>query len=488
MTRKNERRRHAEADKASQDDDWKRTHLRNPTAMISMLLFALDPTAAWRGSVVGEVNCRTPMRFASHLHFCDFRSCHAPRSRHPLGLAARHMPPQMVVGVPSGSEVGKWLEKVQKEFWDEVELERVATLVELPVMFTDETSRRVFDIEKWEQHRGTGRYGRLLIGVLFGVTSRRIAITVALLTVFSGLVALYDQAAKTIEALPEVQLPLTPFELTAPVLGLLLVFRTNTAYERFDRGSDAAWEMTNQMRSMMSQLALYTSGPQTPKHEREASIELIDACCVLHGWLMIDYLRGDQTAGKTAELLKLTLGEGTQDMQQHHLLAEGLTPTAARAAFGVALMRRLPSLGECERIAVDAQLSGFLSSLSLCEKLLCTPIPLGYTRYSVRFLWIWLSLLPFALVNTFSTFGVGTWWEDKPKPVILLATLFIGFIFLSIEDIAAQIEEPFTILPLNTHQEWLLHEAKQIKLLMQLDASSTSLVPELGMSNTTLGH
>ena len=98
--------------------------------------------------------------------------------------------------------------------------------------------------------------------------------------------------------------------------------------------------------------------------------------------------------------------------------------------------------------------------------MLRTPIPLGYTRYSVRFLWIWLSLLPFALVRTFNDFGVNTWWADKPQPVLLLAMGFISFIFLSIEDIAVQIEEPFAILPLELHHKYLSKDVEQMRALM----------------------
>jgi len=32
----------------------------------------------------------------------------------------------------------------------------------------------------------------------------------------------------------------------------------------------------------------------------------------------------------------------------------------------------------------------------------------------VRFLWIWITLLPFALSRTFVDFGTGTWWADEP--------------------------------------------------------------------------
>ena len=126
-------------------------------------------------------------------------------------------------------------------------------------------------------------------------------------------------------------------------------------------------------------------------------------------------------------------------------------------------MNRLPSIEVNERIAVDGQLSELTQSLGQCEKLLRTPIPLGYTRYAVRFLWIWLSLLPFALVRTFGDFGQSTWWADKPQALLPFTMLLLGFIFLSIEDIAVQIEEPFAILPLELHTRWLDRDAEQTR-------------------------
>ena len=95
----------------------------------------------------------------------------------------------------------------------------------------------------------------------------------------------------------------------------------------------------------------------------------------------------------------------------------------------------------------------------------------GYTsstRYSVRFLFLWLSLLPFALSLPFQEFSRGTWWEDKPQPVPAFAMLFVGFVFLSIEDIAVQIEEPFSILPLVKCHKWLLFEVRRMKSLVSL--------------------
>ena len=106
--------------------------------------------------------------------------------------------------------------------------------------------------------------------------------------------------------------------------------------------------------------------------------------------------------------------------------------------------------------------------LACCEKLVSTPIPLGYTRSTVRFSLLWISLLPFALSRTFSEFSIGTWWQNQPLaelPVLLFVMVFISFVFLSIEDIAVQIEEPFAILPLEVQHERLLSDIQQMDKL-----------------------
>jgi len=359
----------------------------------------------------------------------------------------------------------------------EAQLEWRADLVELPVMFANDEGEASFDFERWRLHRSSSRYGSLLIGVLLGVTTRRISVTVALLVAFSAVVQGYASVAAVDPSLPELALPLTPFELTAPVLGLLLVFRTNTANDRFNVGSDASWEVTGRLRSCIRQLIVWTAAPSVPAEEREAAAEIIDAYSVLHDWVMTSYLRGEPSTGQQAAVLRAALGGGEagllDDGEEHaEHVADGVadgssTPWLALTALSYSTMHRLPSIEVNERIALEGQITELTCALGMCEKILRTPIPLGYTRYSVRFLWIWLSLLPFALAQRFAEFGVGTWWEDKPQPVLPLAMLFIGFTFLSIEDIAVQIEEPFAILPLEQHQRWLLRDVEQMKRVLR---------------------
>lgn len=240
------------------------------------------------------------------------------------------------------------------------------------------------------------------------------------------------------------QLPLTPFELTSPVLGLLLVFRTDTANDRFNAGTESVWEVTASMRSYMRRLVAWTGTSACTDAERQAARDLISTSLALHGWIMGSYLRGEATAQQLGlrpsapeEMLATALGVPVAELASVGSGAAGsrarLQPSLVLTALSLGASRRLASLSDQERIALDDELTAVTCNLAKCEKMLRTPIPLGYTRYTVRFLWIWLSLLPFALVRTFSDFGADTWWEDKPQPVLVLAMFFIGFIFLSIE-------------------------------------------------------
>jgi hypothetical protein len=128
------------------------------------------------------------------------------------------------------------------DVFQEARLVRGSTaLVEQPVFFDSNDGTAPFDVERWQKHRSTSRYALLIPGVLVGATTKRISTTVAGLVVFSILVGIYnDMAAGGAETalglLPILRLPLTPFELTAPVLGLLLVFRTDTSNDRFNDG------------------------------------------------------------------------------------------------------------------------------------------------------------------------------------------------------------------------------------------------------------
>jgi len=82
----------------------------------------------------------------------------------------------------------------------------------------------------------------------------------------------------------------------------------------------------------------------------------------------------------------------------------------------------------------------FEDNLGSSERLLTSPVPLFYSRHTARFLSFWLLLLPFALYEPF-----GSSWNHV---AMIPATAVISIFLFGIEELATQLEEPFTILPM----------------------------------------
>ena len=70
-----------------------------------------------------------------------------------------------------------------------------------------------------------------------------------------------------------------------------------------------------------------------------------------------------------------------------------------------------------------------------CERILSTPMPLSYTRFTGRSLMVWLATLPVALWPLMG-------WATVP------AMFVTSYVVLGIDEIGVEIEEPFAILPL----------------------------------------
>lgn len=299
------------------------------------------------------------------------------------------------------------------------------------------SSSRDFDSARWKKHASLTRYGREVIGLFLGTTTRRILPILVMLGIFATLVEAYSYLSARNSQLPEFNLPAAPFELTAPLLGLLLVFRTNSSYERFAAGSRAVHSISGNLQDLLRQLLTWTSDGR-PRATSEVA-HICDLVVLYHRWLCTDYLlMGQHPEGKGKESrASLNRRLGRAD-------AAPLTPALVHLALSWE-MNRVPYLELPQRQGLETTLVRVNAELNVCCQLLRTPIPLAYTRSLLRFLNLWLTLLPFSLVRTFTDFNKGTWWENQPLFVVPLTTCFIGLVFLSLEDIAVQIEEPFVV-------------------------------------------
>jgi ion channel-forming bestrophin family protein len=200
------------------------------------------------------------------------------------------------------------------------------------------------------------------------------------------------------------------------VLGLMLAFRTNTAYDRFWEGRKAWGAITNRSRDLARQSLTYL-GPG-------ATIQDV-------GRLLAAFVHGTKRtlweSGEGDELVRL-LGEtraasmrAAPGYAQRPLIELGQTVSTAR---------KLGHLTDFEHQLFDRNITELLDQLGACQRIKSTPIPFAYVAHLRRFLLVYTLTLPFALAKD----------AGSATPFIML---MIGYAMFGVEEIGVQIEDPF---------------------------------------------
>jgi ion channel-forming bestrophin family protein len=216
------------------------------------------------------------------------------------------------------------------------------------------------------------------------------------------------------------------------VLGLLLVFRTNTAYERFWEGRKAWGAIVNSIRNL-SRLIWVAITEINPVHryEKEQVLKLLVAFAVVTKL----HLRSQPVDDRVAKLVSPLQFSKLQVMNNPPLeivfwISDYLQSKQEEGQISLYQMNELQNI-----------LNGMVDNLGACERILRTPMPLAYAIHLKQLLLIYCLLLPFQVVEELR------WWT---APAIAL----VSFTLFGIEAIGVEIENPFgddpNDLPLDT--------------------------------------
>ncbi len=229
-----------------------------------------------------------------------------------------------------------------------------------------------------------------------------------------------------------VSLPMLSGVVPSIVLGLLLVFRTNTAYERFWEGRKMWGTLVNTVRNFARQL--WVSIEEHEPEDRKAKEEIL-LLLVAFSVATKLYLRTEPVNSELEVLMS---------PERYYKLKE-INHPPLQIAFWIG--DYLQQQHDRDRVNTY-QLTGLLKLLDTmvdvlgaCERILKTPVPLAYSIHLKQLLLIYCLALPFQMVKDFN-WGTG-----------LLASL-ISFTVFGIEEIGIEIENPFghdpNDLPLDT--------------------------------------
>ena len=200
-----------------------------------------------------------------------------------------------------------------------------------------------------------------------------------------------------------VAVPLGPsfLSILGIILGLLLVFRTNTSYDRWWEGRRLWGQLVNISRGLAHQLdALLPSGA-AQRAEYAAIMATFPSTLAAH----------------------LRTPRGTPGVHRPNEAIQQLTRSVHRdIASG-----RLPR--ECV-VSLTPLMLAYDDITGACERIRNTPIPFSYSSYVKQFVLLYALVMPFGLVKEF---GYGT----------VIASMFTFFATMGLELLATEIEEPF---------------------------------------------
>lgn len=194
------------------------------------------------------------------------------------------------------------------------------------------------------------------------------------------------------------------------VLSMLLVFRTNTAYDRWWEGRKLLGSLTNVSRNLAMKIkALKLT---------EEDVRFFEYGIPKYAFALKEHLREKMYFGKNSLLIEVEEGKhipnqiaGSLINRLYELLEKG---TISQEQF----------------IVLSSDFNQFTDICGACERIKNTPIPYSYSAFIKKFIFIYVITLPFGWVFSLGYFVV---------PIVP----FILYVLASLELIAEEIENPF---------------------------------------------
>jgi len=213
------------------------------------------------------------------------------------------------------------------------------------------------------------------------------------------------------------------------------VFRTNTSYQRWDEARKN-WGMNiNHTRDLVRMGTAFYDRTGVSPEKRAKDLKVLSDCT----WAFVRSMKRHLSpADEDEENFKTELFERLPEKQAQAIIGAAHRPN--RALFDLSLAIENLPMHFMRKNQVQKAVTIFEDNLGSSERLLTSPVPLFYTRHTARFLSFWLLLLPFALYEPF-----GASWNHMG---MIPATAVISVFLFGIEELATQLEEPFTILPM----------------------------------------
>ena len=204
------------------------------------------------------------------------------------------------------------------------------------------------------------------------------------------------------------------FALVGFVLSLLLVFRTNTAYDRWWEGRKKWGELVNNSRNLAIKI-----GSMTTNRENEMFFARM---IPNYAFAMKEHLR----EGVILNELELE----NDELNTIKTLNHKTSYIAKKMYEKLHQMKIKGELTQEEFLSLDTNLKTFSDITGACERIKNTPIPYSYSSFLKKFIFVFVITLPLSFIPSFGYYSA-------------FVAIFVFYVLVSMEILAEEIEDPF---------------------------------------------
>lgn len=196
------------------------------------------------------------------------------------------------------------------------------------------------------------------------------------------------------------------------VISLLLVFRTNTAYDRWWEGRKLWGSLVNNSRNLALKLSVMLQDEDDKIYFRKL---IPNYALVLH-----EHLSDNETSQELFDNFEFKI-----DHHKHYP-----NQVAKNIYLKINELYKSNKITGEQLIVLNAELQSFTEICGACERIKNTPIPYSYSAFLKKFIFFYVMTLPFGYSFTLGYYVA---------PVVV----FIFYVLASLELIAEEIEDPF---------------------------------------------
>lgn len=199
------------------------------------------------------------------------------------------------------------------------------------------------------------------------------------------------------------------------VLSMLLVFRTNSAYDRWWEGRKMWGSIVNNSRNLGIKLAVFIPNKQDKEELKDLIINYV--------FSLKNHLRGKYVQDEFIVTRDISLAAFADAAHKPNLIAKTLM-------HKINALYKNKDISPEQLIIINDELKSFTDNCGACERIKNTPIPYSYNIFLKKMIFLYIITLPIFFGSEFK-------YTTIPIAMIVL------YVFASIELIAEEIEDPF---------------------------------------------